>query len=635
MHINTRLDERLIDIFRAREMSLASRGWCSDEFTLRDPIRASWLRSIDYGLQPHDDPVDSRQEIIHSDELYESNRMLHDCAEPALKHLTDGLAYHGSSSLLILANAQAMVLAAKGDGQTANKPSDLSPGICWAEAELGTNAMGTTLAEGHATVIGYGEHFLERLSIFSCAAVPIRNPQGELEGVLNMTRQGPTLQAHDSLLLLDMTASQVENRLFIATYSDQYMVAFHPHSQYLDTTWQGLLALDRDGTILAANERACEFFGIHRKQLVGQTGERLIRGWRNHFEQLRKGGGGRLQTPRGDYYYKTLHIPEPVSLTVRQPSARKGEAGPSLETLAGSSNPKYLRELNMAVRGLQHELPILLLGETGSGKEWVARTLHQNSQRADKPFIAVNCAAIPEGLIESELFGYQEGAFTGARRGGMTGRLQQAHGGTLFLDEVGDMPLALQARLLRVLQERKVAPLGAGVEQDLDINLICATHRPVKALVADGDFREDLFYRINGMAVHLPPLRERQDLHELCDNVLCRLGAGNVGLAEDLLQLFEGYRWPGNIRQLEMVLRTLLAMRLPEDEELRLEHMPAATLDELASGDIAPAAEGNIRAQEQELIRQALAEHDGNVSAAARTLGISRATLYRKLKQAD
>ncbi|WP_371919776.1 sigma-54-dependent Fis family transcriptional regulator [Pseudomonas sp. MYb185] len=633
MHVNTRLNPGLIDIFRAREMSLADRGWCSGEFILREPIRASWQRSMDYGLQPDADPVGADQVALGAEDLYESNRMLLDCAEPALQHLTDRLGHHGNDSLLILVNAQATVLAIEGGSSKWRELRDLNPGVCWSEAQRGTNALGTALVEDRPTMIGYGEHFLDRLSIFSCAAVPIRNPQGTIEGVLDLTRQGPTLQAQDSLLLLDMTASQIESRLFISSYGHQYVVAFHPRQQYLDTAWQGLLALDPEGRILAVNERACEFFGMDRQQLVGQPAESLVRGWQERFGQLRRGVGGSLRTPRGDFYYKTLHRPEPLSVPVHQPGIRKGNTAPSLETLAGSSNPRYLRELNMAVRGLRHDLPILLLGETGSGKEWVARALHQNSRRADKPFIAVNCAAIPEGLIESELFGYRDGAFTGARRGGMTGRLQQAHGGTLFLDEVGDMPLALQARLLRVLQERKVAPLGAGVEQDLDINLICATHRQVKSLVTEGDFREDLYYRINGMSVHLPPLRERKDLRELCCSVLRRLGGGEVTLAEELLQLFEGYHWPGNIRQLEMVLRTLLAMRLPEDRELGLEHLPATTMEELIAEE-ASVPDTNIRVREQELIRQALAEHDGNVSAAARMLGISRATLYRKLKQA-
>jgi transcriptional regulator of acetoin/glycerol metabolism len=243
----------------------------------------------------------------------------------------------------------------------------------------------------------------------------------------------------------------------------------------------------------------------------------------------------------------------------------------------------------------------------------------------------VNCAAIPEGLIESELFGYREGAFTGSRRGGMVGRLQQAHGGTLFLDEIGDMPLALQARLLRVLQDRKVAPLGAGEEQDIDVALICATHRDLKRLVEDKHFREDLFYRVNGISVMLPALREREDFSSLVGRLLAKLDAPAVTLHDDLSKLLGGYHWPGNIRQLEMVLRTALAMREVGDTVLTFDHLPDSMLDDLTATERPQA--GSIRENELELIRQSLDAHQGNVSAAADALGISRATLYRKLKQ--
>jgi transcriptional regulator with PAS, ATPase and Fis domain len=285
----------------------------------------------------------------------------------------------------------------------------------------------------------------------------------------------------------------------------------------------------------------------------------------------------------------------------------------------------------MARQGLANQLPVLLLGETGTGKEVIARALHMAGSRCDKPFVAVNCAAIPEGLIESELFGYREGAFTGSRRGGMVGRLQQAHGGTLFLDEIGDMPLALQARLLRVLQDRKVAPLGAGEEQDIDVALICATHRDLKRLVQDKHFREDLFYRVNGISVMLPALREREDFTALVGRLLARLDAPNVVLHDDLNRLLEGYHWPGNIRQLEMVLRTALAMREPGETVLTLDHLPDSMLDDLNAGERPQA--GSIRENQLEMIRQSLDSHQGNVSAAADALGISRATLYRKLKQ--
>jgi len=233
-------------------------------------------------------------------------------------------------------------------------------------------------------------------------------------------------------------------------------------------------------------------------------------------------------------------------------------------------------------------------------------------------------------LIESELFGYREGAFTGSRRGGMVGRLMQAHGGTLFLDEIGDMPLSLQARLLRVLQERKVASLGAGEEQDIDIAVICATHRDLKRLVQEKSFREDLFYRINGVSLRLPALRERDDLSELIGSILHKLGVTDVSLDKDFNALLVGYDWPGNIRQLEMVLRSAVAMREDDERVLTLNHLTDSLLDELTASC---RTSGSIRENELELIRTALDRHQGNVSAAADSLGISRATLYRKLKQ--
>lgn len=344
--------------------------------------------------------------------------------------------------------------------------------------------------------------------------------------------------------------------------------------------------------------------------------------------RLHQGGAGSLQTAKGEFFYKTLRAPQ-RSINVSSPPrtvAKPAKAQPDLEALAGS-NTRYARALRMARQGLANELPVLLLGETGTGKEVIARALHMAGARCDKPFVAVNCAAIPEGLIESELFGYREGAFTGSRRGGMVGRLQQAHGGTLFLDEIGDMPLALQARLLRVLQDRKVAPLGAGEEQDIDVALICATHRDLKRLVEEKHFREDLFYRVNGISVMLPALREREDFGALVTRMLTTLGAPAVVLHDDLDRLLNGYQWPGNIRQLEMVLRTALAMREPGDTVLTLDHLPDSMLDELTTSERPQA--GSIRENELELIRQSLDTHQGNVSAAADALGISRATLYQ------
>jgi transcriptional regulator of acetoin/glycerol metabolism len=599
---------------------------------LRAEIDASWRRSLSHGVHfnaKHELALESSASL---DVLLASNRLLIDAAMPAIDYLAER---QGKEGLIILANSDATILAVEGraDRLKGSGLQDITLGACWSEAARGTNALGTALVEARPTMIDCGEHYLDRLTDFSCTSVPIYCPQGDILGVLDLTREGPLGRVHDSTALLAMAVSQIESRVFNASYPDQIVLAFHSRRQYLESPWQGLLAVSLGGQILAVSAQACQLLHAERSALVGRRCEEFLGvDGLQLLSRLHQGGVGSLQTAKGEFFYKTLRAPQRtinVSSPARTP-AKTAKSHPDLESLAGS-NTRYARALRMARQGLANELPVLLLGETGTGKEVVARALHMAGARCDKPFVAVNCAAIPEGLIESELFGYREGAFTGSRRGGMIGRLQQAHGGTLFLDEIGDMPLALQARLLRVLQDRKVAPLGAGEEQDIDVALICATHRDLKRLVEDKHFREDLFYRVNGISVMLPALRERDDFSGLVGRLLARLDAPAVVLHDDLSRLLGGYHWPGNIRQLEMVLRTALAMREPGETVLTLDHLPDSMLDELTAGERSQS--GSIREHELELIRQSLETHQGNVSAAADALGISRATLYRKLKQ--
>ncbi|WP_353741330.1 sigma-54-dependent Fis family transcriptional regulator [Pseudomonas fluorescens] len=599
---------------------------------LRAEIDASWRRSLSHGVHfnaKHELALESSASL---DVLLASNRLLIDAALPAIDYLAER---QGKEGLIILANSNATILAVEGraDRLKGSGLQDITLGACWSEAVRGTNALGTALVEARPTLIDCGEHYLDRLSDFSCTSVPIHCPQGDILGVLDLTREGPLGRAHDSTTLLAMAVSQIESRVFNASYPDEIVLAFHSRRQYLESPWQGLLAVSLGGQILAVSAQACQLLHAERSALVGRRCEEFLGvDGLQLLARLHQGGAGSLQTAKGEFFYKTLRAPQ-RSINVSNPprtAAKTPKPQPDLEALAGS-NTRYARALRMARQGLANELPVLLLGETGTGKEVIARALHMAGARCEKPFVAVNCAAIPEGLIESELFGYREGAFTGSRRGGMVGRLQQAHGGTLFLDEIGDMPLALQARLLRVLQDRKVAPLGAGEEQDIDVALICATHRDLKRLVEEKHFREDLFYRVNGISVMLPALREREDFGALVSRMLTTLGAPSVVLHDDLNRLLSGYHWPGNIRQLEMVLRTALAMREPGENVLTLDHLPDSMLDELTASERPQA--GSIRENELELIRQSLDTHQGNVSAAADALGISRATLYRKLKQ--
>jgi transcriptional regulator of acetoin/glycerol metabolism len=292
-------------------------------------------------------------------------------------------------------------------------------------------------------------------------------------------------------------------------------------------------------------------------------------------------------------------------------------------------DPRLQRGFARALRVLERDVPVFLQGETGTGKEAFAAALHRASARASQPFVAINCAAIPETLIESELFGYRGGSFTGARKDGMIGKLEQAHGGILFLDEIADMPLALQTRLLRVLEEREVVPLGSSTARPLDVRLISASHQDLQTCVAEGRFREDLFYRIAGFAVQLPPLRERSDKGSVLDLLLREETKGarirlEAGVRDRLLK----QPWPGNVRQLRTCLRTLVALalegRVTLDDLAELLPEPPAT---------AALAENPLGVSERQTLLTLIEAEHWHIAHVAARLGISRNTLYRKLRQ--
>jgi transcriptional regulator of acetoin/glycerol metabolism len=610
---------------------------------LRVEIDASWRRSLAHGVRWHDDTLLNLHDFRDLDALRHANRMLLDAALPDLEFLAQRC---GQQGIVILADAEATILSVEGAASSLADLGigDVSPGATWTESLRGTNALGTALVEGRPVAIDSGEHFLGRLARFSCRSLPLFDPHGETIGVLDLTRDGQLPLTHDTLsMLMSAAACHIEARLFEAFFPHDFVIAFHPHRTYLDSSWCGVLAVREDGTILAASAQACELLGLTRANALGRQCERARSA--SFAATVETSESLRVSGVSGDLAFRVLHVPRRAaasasrgrvtSLTAMQgapaplPNA-KHDAG--LARLAGRQS-RLQRALHMARQGLNNGLPVLIQGETGTGKEVAARTLHEASTRAGKPFVAVNCASIPEGLIESELFGYRDGAFTGARKGGMTGRLVQAHGGTLFLDEIGDMPLHLQARLLRVLQERKVAPLGAGEEQPIDIAVICATHRSLQTMVRDKTFREDLFYRIDGVSVQLPALRERDDVDLIVAALLERLNAAHVSVSAELAEVFRTHAWPGNIRQLEMVLRTALAVRSDDENELTLDHLCDGFVDGACPAPSQAAGRGLIRRHEDELIRESLARHDGNVAAAAQALGISRATLYRKLKR--
>jgi transcriptional regulator of acetoin/glycerol metabolism len=332
-------------------------------------------------------------------------------------------------------------------------------------------------------------------------------------------------------------------------------------------------------------------------------------------------------------------------------------AGEPLDALDAlhHGDPVMHANVETAKRVMERNVSVVLLGETGTGKERFARAMHLAGNRASRPFVAINCASIPESLVESELFGYRAGAFTGASKEGQRGKLLQANGGTLFLDEIGDMPVALQARLLRVLEEREVVPLGGETPVRLDIRVVSATHCDLAKKIESGTFREDLYYRLQGVTFTMPPLRERLDRGALIRQLaLEESDPGNqVELDDQLLALLERQRWPGNLRQLRHLLRTMIALR--ETDRLGLHDLPpefrpdlaearmppAAVPGQAAAAPATPAAPANkpgeglnpFECAEREVLLQELKRHQWNLSGVARELNISRNTLYRKLQR--
>ena len=383
----------------------------------------------------------------------------------------------------------------------------------------------------------------------------------------------------------------------------------HGTPGYVESQPDYLLAWDADGRLQAINSLARARLLAQHGRLPEHIGELFDMG------QLRRANEASAQRlPGWGGLYGRVSAPQ-----------RRGRVQP----LQPTQDSRIEQHLRLATRVKDCHLAVLVQGETGAGKEVFARQLHQQSQRRDGPFVTLNCAAIPESLIESELFGYVAGAFTGASSKGMQGLLQQADGGTLFLDEIGDMPLNLQTRLLRVLAEGEVAPLGAARRERVDIQVICATHRDLATMVSEGRFREDLYFRLANARFELPPLREREDrlglIHQLLAEEAEACGV-EVMLADDALQALLVYRWPGNLRQLRQVLR--YACAVSEGGQVCLENLPQEV-----RGDAVPVADAGVSSPARQLLLDALIRHRWIPSEAARALGISRATLYRRVHE--
>ncbi|MGE4279517.1 MAG: sigma-54-dependent Fis family transcriptional regulator [Magnetospirillum sp.] len=594
-------------------------------------VAQSWRRSMDAGLTPwrgldgaHLSAPDLTRAIDHRRELVTR-------ARPVMEYLHAQT--RGSGSMVILADEGGVLLDTLGDADFLGRAERvaLMPGASWHEAHRGTNAIGTALAESAPVSVHGGEHFLEHNSFLTCAAAPVAGPDGKLLGVLDISGHRRGRHPHTAGLV-SAAAHMIENRLFEARHAGGLRLRLHPQPDGIGTLAEGLLALDGDGRIIGANRAALALLGLSPGSL-GQV--RVEDRLAVDVDGLLDWGSSRRAAPlmadstRGQRLFLQVEAP-PRPLRVNPAKTSQRDALSALEI----GDPVLGQAVAKARKVAGKDIALLLMGESGVGKEVFAQAVHSSGPRAHGPFVAVNCAALPEHLIEAELFGYAPGAFTGARRDGAPGRIRQAQGGTLFLDEIGDMPLTLQSRLLRVLQDREVVPLGGGKAVKVDFALMAATHQPLKQAVADGRFRADLYYRLNGLSLTLPPLRQRKDLQALVARILDQIqpGAG-LSVSAQVAKAFVDFAWPGNIRQLANVLRTACALLDADETRIRWQHLPEDLIDDMRT-PAPPEAEGlgDLRKVSDQVMERTLAACGGNVSRAAKQLGISRNTLYRRLR---
>jgi transcriptional regulator of acetoin/glycerol metabolism len=653
-------------------------------------IAASWRRCmLNYSLDPGrpQEPyvLDSRT----LGEYRDRHQQLIQMASAEIDWLYDHIAMSGCA--LLLTDATGIVLYEKVDPTIVNtfRQAGLRLGADWSELSQGTNGMGTCIAEDRPIIVHRDEHFRTCHIGLSCTAAPIHDPEGALVAVLDastLNSQGTRETQSHIMALVHLSAKLIEKCLFLKHFQRASVLRFHARPEFVNLQHDGALALSSDATVIAADDMALRLLGVgQRRELIGrriddifdlrgdgcadERGGGACDGIREAGGAVR--GGARVDSVPSDtaglwpvrdaalgrrYFASLSHESADVSLGRYRRGARGtgvmelvspavSKESLSLEDLAGE-DPQMLRNVRSARRVATSPVSVMIQGATGTGKELFARALHAASGRS--PFVALNCAAIPESLIESELFGYKSGAFTGARREGMKGTILQASGGTLFLDEIGDMPLALQTRLLRVLEEHEVVPLGSDKPMKVDLRVVCASHQNLRSMISRGQFREDLYYRLNGITLELPRLADRTDKELLIRNLLgAETSDGRpVAIETDAFQCLLAYDWPGNIRELRNVIRTSLAIcdggvvRL-RDLPSEVRHGAAGGQDGSVQGRIAePDAVGEdgkqlspIEAAERQALIKAIRTTEGNMARAADLLQVSRSTLYRRCRR--
>jgi len=649
--------EKMNKIKKARERFIETGE--IDSSVVRPVIASSWKRCKLAKVSPNlknsvKKPNDKEIKVLldKNRDLSKTSQSIMEMAEKMIR---------GSGFRIDLSDKEGYILKIIGDKKILKESEEVGVVIGSNRSEIivGTNSIGMTLFTGEPVQIIGPEHYNVYPRYWTCSSAPIRNSSGNIIGVLNMSGKYHLLHKHTLGMVVGIanaigSALKTEKKIFELSINNKFL------NTIIESISDGLIVINKKGEITHLNSIAGKILGKESHEAIGKPIDKLIRTNFSLFDILNNRKGYLEKeitiTPFGSkenfQYLLTEKVVEDsegksqgiMALFKEMKKVHKLVGGiigskPQLNfsNIIGS-NEKLKRAVNLAKVASTSSCKILIQGESGTGKEIFAQAIHNNSNRRDKPFIAINCAAIPRDLVESELFGYEEGAFTGAKRGGKPGKFELAESGTLFLDEIESMPLESQPKLLRAIESNQLMRIGGNKIITTDVRIISSTNQDLLLAVKKGNFREDLFYRINTVTVDIPPLRERKDdipilVKYICDKIGRRINKNNIEIDKKVLEVLCEYNWPGNIRELENVIES--ALILSKNNKITIEVIPE-NIKLFKSNDLDIKEDREVNSLidiEKEAIFKVLKEVKGNIAKASRVLGIDRSTLYRKIEK--
>lgn len=628
-------------------------------------IAESWLRCSKAGVNPYGNERHYRLDAKILSKVLKEKEILITIAKPFMSNLYEFV--KGSGFVVVLTDENGYIMEMFGDEDTIQNPmtSNFFPGASWDEEEAGTNAIGTALVTRKPIQVSGAEHYCQKHHCLTCSAAPIFDANENIVGILDMSGSSHASHLH-TLGMVVAAAEAIMAQLSVRRKNHELALINSRLTNFFNTVSDGVIMVDKRDTIIELNPAAKTILGRSLQSLQGLPVDRLV--------EKRVPSGQNTLSARQAYHDVEVMVEtkdgpccclasgEPIlnergivtgGIIILRPIKQVQNL---VNRFSGYSATLQFRDIigdsaaiqdviRFATLAATNTSNVLLQGESGTGKEIFAQAIHNRSTQRLGPFIALNCGAIPRELIGSELFGYEDGAFTGARRGGKPGKFELASGGTLFLDEIGDMPLDQQIALLRVIQEKKVNRIGGDKMIPVNVRLICASNKNLLQEVEKGTFRQDLFYRLNVMAIIIPPLRSRtSDIPCLFSHFLDKLGndwGRSFQVEPEVFAYLLEYNWPGNVRELQNVVER--AASLAENGTIALRHLPAEVYSPSPGHvlDSIPDSRGlDCRQQRQKLAKDAernkimslLNVCAGNVSQVARELGVSRKTLYNKMR---